>query len=53
MQDEERTNNENKLRVETVLKISKKIPKAYIMQGSSCARCDINSTCSVRGSLAC
>jgi len=53
MQDEERTNNENKLRVETVLKISKKIPKAYIMQGSSCARCDGGSTCSVRGSLAC
>ncbi len=53
MLNEERTNNENKLRVEAVLKISKKIPKAYIMQGSSCARCEATSTCSIRGSLNC
>lgn len=53
MENKKPENNEDKLKVESVLKISKKLPKAFILQGTSCARCDAGSTCSERGSLGC
>lgn len=53
MENKKPENNEDKLKVESVLKISKKLPKAFILQGCTCARCDGGSTCSQRGSLQC
>ena len=53
MKDKEKKNHEDKFNAEETLKISKKLPKAYILQGCTCARCDAGSTCVDRGSLGC